>query len=195
MPMAPDPAVGRGSVRREHTFCATQGIGHAAVALYFTVAQELPYVPSTSASPSGGLLRRRRGARRVHADVTVRDASAQQQRRGEDRQLADDHDYGDAPEFDDARQFHGAQPQRARVEHGWCADHWNRYQRGEGEDALTGWSARARGSDSFGIHVEYRRSLTPLDHHRAVTVQWRAVFHRDGTNSASSSGTSTRISS
>jgi hypothetical protein len=66
------------------------------VALYFTVAQELPHVPSTSASPSGGLLRRRRGARRVYADVTVRDAIAQQ-RRGEGRQLADDHYNGDAP--------------------------------------------------------------------------------------------------
>jgi hypothetical protein len=91
----------------------------------------LVYVPFTSASPSGGgLLRRRRGARRVHADVTVRDARAQH---GEVRHFPDDHDDGDAPWFRDARQFDDAQPWRDRAEHWWCADHWNRYRR-EGED-------------------------------------------------------------
>jgi hypothetical protein len=43
----------------------------------------------------------------VHADVTVRDASAQQ-RRGETRQFADDHYNGDTAQFGDARQFDDA---------------------------------------------------------------------------------------
>ena len=117
--------------RAAHTFCATKGVGDVAACSTLTVAQELGYVPFTSASPSSGRLPRRRRARRVHADLTDRVAIAQRQR-GEARQFADDDYDGDAPELGDARQHDGAEPWCDHAEHG-CADH-NRYHR-EDEDA------------------------------------------------------------
>ena len=121
--------------RAAHTFCATKGVGDVAACSTLTVAQELGYVPFTSASPSGGSLVRRRRARRVHTDVTDwTDQHAVAQPCVEARQqLTTVHDRGDA-ELGGTCKLDGTQSERGR------AEHWRRYdrlERSEAEDALT----------------------------------------------------------
>ena len=161
---------GRSAVGRSaHSFCAIGSPGHVSVALHLTVAQESDHVSSTSASSLGGRLRRHRD-RRVHTDDAG--LASPQHLAGAER-LANRDEHGAARQHQPAADElgHASEPDDEPC----CVGRLY-----EGEDALDG--------------TDERRVAAPAQRGDAV-VQCFAVFHRDGTNSASSSGTSTRMSS
>lgn len=123
------------------------------MALYHIVAQELAYAPTTFASPSGGRLSPCRRDRRVHTDdtrlerpqhlasaerlVEVGPSSTARQHQPAADQLGDATEPDDEPGCDVATGFDSTKSERA-VDESDPHDPVDRYDRNEGEDALTG---------------------------------------------------------